>query len=68
MLSERHWRSKNKSKNYRQRSNDHFNRNTFYDDQSVLKLMDYALINIIFNKAGYIESVMKNSTISSVTT
>lgn len=66
MLGER--TLKNKSKNYRQRSNDYFNRNTFYDDQSVLKLMDYALINIIFNKARDIESVMKNSTISSVTT
>lgn len=66
MLGER--TLKNKSKNYRQRSNDYFNRNTFYDDQSVLKLMDYALINIIFNKARDIESVMKSSTISSVTT
>lgn len=63
MLGER--TLKNKWKNHRQRSNDHFNR---YDDQSVLKLMDYALINIIFNKARDIESVMKNSTISSVTT
>lgn len=66
MLGER--TLKNKWKNHRQRSNDYFNRNTFYDDQSVLKLMDYALINIIFNKAKDIESVMKNSTISSGTT